>query len=181
MDFWNSVSYKKMLPDKNLLICLLLLIFLCVGHQKFVFPSKLGCQLSAMNLATSFSQVFHGQSVHPWLCNPFSRLRGWLGWKQKKRTWSQPRLTAIVVHGCCCWLLQHISPWFLVCTQFLLLSVIQVNQRWGKYFEKSNKKFASFSPFLYSGNLFLLFLRASLQVPEASLLSEYFEKQQNKR
>ena len=170
MDFWSSVSYKKMLPDKNLLICLLLLIFLCVGHQKFVFPSKLGCQLSAMNLATSFSQVFHGQSVHPWLCNPFS---GWLGVEAEE----EDMVLAQTDCYCCAWLLLLAA----VAAHFTLvfgLHSIFTTQRYssklemGEIFRKIEQKIAIFSP---------IFLRASLEVPEASLFSKYFVKQQNKR
>ena len=154
-----------MLPDKNLLICLLLLIFLCVGHQKFVFPSKLGCQLSAMNLATSFSQVFHGQSVHPWLCNPFSRLRGWLRVEAEEEDMVLGQTDCY----CCAWLLLLVAAAHF--TLVFGLHSIFTTQRYssklemGEIFRKIEQKIAIFFP---------IFLRASLEVPEASLFSKYF-------
>ena len=158
MDFWSSVSYKKMLPDKNLLICLLLLIFLCVGHQKFVFPSKLGCQLSAMNLATSFSQVFHGQSVHPWLCNPFS---GWLGVEAEE----EDMVLAQTDCYCCAWLLLLLVAAAHFTLVFGLHSIF-TTQRYssklemGEIFRKIEAKIAIFSIF-FLGNLFASLARGA--------------------
>lgn len=169
MDFWSSVSqYKKMIPDKNLLICLLLLIFLCVGHQKFVFPSKLGCQLSAMNLATSFSQVFHGQSVHPWLCNPFSRLRGRLGVEAEE----EDMVLAQTDCYCCAWLLLLVAAAHF--TLVFGLHSIFTTQRYssklemGEIFRKIEQKIREFFPFFIFRKPFFAFF-ASLALGAGGL------------